>query len=68
MIRPELAKLATDRGATALLELVRWHYRKQPRSLKRLEAAHTRLCVLLYCALLRKFPATRFTRSTSRPA
>jgi hypothetical protein len=51
----ERQRLAIDRGATQLWELIKWHYRDRPRQLKRLHRAYAGLCGLLYRALERRF-------------
>jgi hypothetical protein len=51
----ERQRLALERGASDLWELVKWHYRNRPAQLKRLHQAYARLCCLLYRALERRF-------------
>lgn len=53
----ERKRVALERGADELMQLVEWHYRLRPRLLKRLRLVYTRLCVFLYRALERRFHA-----------
>jgi hypothetical protein len=55
----DLERIATERGAKDLIELVRFHYKDRPRELARLNRAYEKTCVLLYRALDRSFRKKR---------
>lgn len=58
----ERERIATERGADQLMELVSWHYRGEPAKLSRLRKLYTQLCVLLYRALERRFGRRKGSR------
>jgi hypothetical protein len=55
----DIERVAVERGANDLIELVRFHYKTKPRELARLNRIYTRACVRLYRALDRSFQKAR---------
>ena len=52
----DLEQLAMDRGASALFELIRYHYKNEPDELDRLHRGYAKYCARLYLTLERRFP------------
>jgi hypothetical protein len=59
----ERERVAIERGADQLIHLIRFHFRRQPRRLKRFEQSYAQLCYRLYSALDKDFQR----RTGSRP-
>jgi hypothetical protein len=62
----DLERLAMERGATSLFELIKYHYKSEPDKLDRLHRAYARHCAALYLALERRFPRTDAAQVKSR--
>ena len=47
-------RAAVDRGADSLWQLIRFHYKKEPRALRQFHRAYVRLCCSFHQALERR--------------